>query len=375
MPPEMPPTMTPNSQSDSIDSPPIRVKFLSKAQSADRDYDRWLRRLPGHRNRWRNCEFVFEQDCRDYDWLVVYDDLPRKPDSRHPLWEEILACPRDRTLLMTTEPSSIKLYGRAFLRQFGWVLTSQEPHFIRHPGMILRQAGLVWFYGLTDERGTYDHLAAVTEPPAKSASISTVCSAKQMRHTLHQNRVEFTRALKDALPDLDVFGQGVRPIADKADALAPYRYHLAIENHVCPHHWTEKLADPFLAWCLPIYAGCPNAADYFPEESFIPIDIHQFGATQERIAKAIRDDEYTRRLPAIREARRLALEEYATFPQLARLITERHANPTSTQPGEAILSRHLWRRRHPLGALALGLEKAAVQVSNRLTLKKFTPNS
>jgi hypothetical protein len=351
------------------------VKFLSKAQSADRDYERWLRRLPGRGSRWGNCEFVFEQDCRDYDWLVVYDDLPRKPDSRHPLWEEVLACPPGRTLLMTTEPSSIKLYGRGFLRQFGWVLTSQEPRFIRHPGMIQRQVGLVWFYGLTDARGTYDHLAAVTGPPVKTAAISTVCSAKQMRHTLHQSRVEFTRALQDELPELEVFGQGVRPIADKADALDPYRCHLAIENHVCAHHWTEKLADPLLAWCLPIYHGCPNAAEYFPEDSFIPIDIHQFGAAREAIAKAIRDDEYTRRLPAIREARRLVLEEYATFPQLARLITERHQATAAGPPGNPILSRHLWRRRHPLGALALALEKTVLQLRNRWSLQEFTVNS
>lgn len=353
---------------------PIKVKFLSKAQAADRDYEQWLRRFPNRSNLLHGCEFVFEQDCRDYDWLVVYDDLPRKPDSRHPLWEELLACPAERTLLITTEPSSIKLYGRGFLRQFGWVLTSQEPVYISHPGMIQRQAGLVWFYGMTDDRGTYDHLAAITQPPAKTAAISTVCSAKQMRHTLHQNRVEFTRSLQEAMPQLEVFGHGTRYVLNKADALDPYRYHLAIENHVCAHHWTEKLADPFLAWCLPIYYGCPNAAEYYPEESFIPIDIHHFGASRERIEKAIRDDEYTRRLPAIREARKLALEEYATFPQLARLITERHHLVASTT-GQSILSRHLWRRRHPLDALVLGLEKGALQLHNRLSLQKFSPKS
>jgi len=346
-------------------TPPIRVKFLSKAQSADRDYERWLRRFPGHGRRWGNCEFIFEQECRDYDWLAVYDDLPRHPGSRHPDWEEVLACPPERTLIITTEPSSIKLYGTGFLRQFGWVLSSQEPRFIRHPGMIQRQAGLVWFYGNTDVRGTYDGLAAASEPPNKSGMLSTVCSMKQMGHTLHRRRVEFTRALKDALPELEVFGHGVRPIPDKADAIDPYRYHLAIENHVCEHHWTEKLADPFLGWSLPIYYGCPNAADYFPEESFIPIDIKQLGAAVERITKAMRDDEYARRLPAIREARRLAFNAYATFPQLARLITERHALPPTGQPGITLISRRLWRSRHPLEALALALRKGALQLRNR----------
>jgi hypothetical protein len=358
----MPPEPDTSSQS------PIRIKFLSKAQSADRDYDRWLRRLPGGYNRWENCEFIFEQDCDRYDWLVVYDDLPRLPGQKNPFWEEILACPRERTLLITTEPSSIKLYGYGFLRQFGWVLTSQEPRFIRHPGMIHRQAGLVWFYGNTDVRGTFDHLASTAEPPGKSADLSTVCSAKSMRHTLHANRVAFTQALKTAIPDMEIYGQGVREIPDKADALDPFRYHLAIENHVAPHHWTEKLSDPFLGWCLPIYHGCPNAADYFPEESFIPFDMLDFGAAKDLILKAIRDDEYSRRLPAIREARRLALLEYATFPQVARIITERHLLPTAEPAGrEAIISRHLWRKRHPVEAISQLVRKSALQLRQRLT--------
>lgn len=324
---------------------PIRIKFLSKAQSADREYERWLRRLPGGYRRWGNCEFIFEQDCNQYDWLVVYDDLPRHPGQKNPFWEEILACPRARTLLITTEPSSIKLYGYGFLNQFGWVLSSQEPRFIRHPGLIHRQAGLVWFYGNTDIRGTFDHLAATVDPPEKSADISTVCSAKRMRHTLHANRVAFTHALKTAIPDMEIYGQGVREIPDKADAL-----------------------DPFLGWCLPIYHGCPNAADYFPEESFIPFDMLDFDAAKDLILKAIRDDEYSRRLPAIREARRLALHEYATFPQIARIVTEHHKLPTADPANpETIISRHLWRKRHPVEAISQLVQKSALQLRQRLT--------
>jgi len=230
------------------------------------------------------------------------------------------------------------------------------------------QAGLVWCYGNTDARGTFDHLAANHEPPKKSAELSTVCSAKQMRHTLHSNRVAFTHALKAAIPEMEVFGQGVREIPDKADALDPFRYHLAIENHVAPHHWTEKLSDPFLGWCLPIYHGCPNAADYFPEDSFISIDILNVGAAKDRILKAIRDNEYSRRLPAIRAARRLALYEYATFPQIARLITERHCQHQDSSPKSAtIISRHLWRKRHPVEAACQIVQKTTLQLHQRLT--------
>ena len=48
-----------------------------------------------------------------------------------------------------------------------------------------------------------------------------------------------------------------------------------MENAVIPDYWTEKIADCFLAWTLPIYYGCPNLEDYFPEKSFIRIDIEK----------------------------------------------------------------------------------------------------
>jgi hypothetical protein len=200
-------------------------------------------------------------------------------------------------------------------------------------------------------------------PEQKTELISTVCSSKQQTHTLHKARYQFTQRLKSALPELEIFGHGVRYIQSKNEALDSYRYHVAIENHIYPHHWTEKLADAYLGLCLPFYHGCPNVSDYFPEESYIAIDIQNFDESLERIQRAIRDREYERRLPAIREARRLVLERYSTFPQLARLIEERTApgiipSPSSVKAENGrILSRHSLRRNHPVTAASLLLER------------------
>jgi hypothetical protein len=333
----------------------IRVKFLTKHPARDIT-PHWQQFFPGQNPTLGRCQFIFDRDERNYDWIAVYDDLPSAKGERHSLWEEVLACPRERTLLMTTEPATVKVYGHHFLRQFGWVLTSQEPWVIRHPGAIYWQVGLIRFYtGLQDE-------IARNPPTRKTALISTVCSSKQQTHTLHKHRYEFTQRLKQALPELEIFGHGVRYIEHKNEALDSFRYHVAIENHVCPHHWTEKLLDPFLGLCLPFYHGAPNAADYFPPESFIPINIHNFEKSAARIRQAIRDNEYEQRLPAILEARRLALERHSTFPQLARLIAERHEMRPNVAPlrPQVIQSRLLWRRKHPMGAMVFGLEKLAV---------------
>ena len=340
----------------------IRVKFLSKSQASDNNYDLWLKRFPNHVPSWGACDFIFDQHCRNYDWLMVYDDLPKSGAERFPNWAEKLPTIKENSLLITAEPSVIKNYGRSFVNQFGWILSSQEPWAIKHPRVIPSQTGYVWFYGGSGARGSYDVLVRQA-PPLKPLPISTVCSTKQMRHTLHRARYQFTQDLLARLPALDVFGQGVRPIDDKADALDPYMLHLAIENHVCRHHWTEKLSDPFLGYCLPLYHGCPNTADYFPPESFIPINIHNFEECLERIQQALRDDEYHKRLPAIQESRRRILDEYALFPLVARLIEQRHQikgdGPLSPH---TIYSRRSVRKRKPVSAILDAVDKTVLRL-------------
>ena len=103
--------------------PEITVKFMHRGLRRGRSAAAFLRQFPGSLPQWGNCLFTFDVDCREYDWLVVYQDLPRGDSF---LTEERLACPRQRTLLITGEPSTITVFGRDYLRQFGWVLTDRK---------------------------------------------------------------------------------------------------------------------------------------------------------------------------------------------------------------------------------------------------------
>lgn len=347
-----------NRLSSISDSPGlIRVKFLSRGAGGRRT-DLWTRQFPGQLPVWDNCHFSFDPGETNYDWLVVYDDLPPVADERFSLRAEQLACPREHTLLITSEPSSVKIYGKAFLAQFGHILTGQEPEIITHPGAIFSQPGLRWYYGINPQGViTYDRMR--DHPPEnKTLALSTVCSSKQQRHTLHHARYQFVQNLKARLPEMEVFGHGVRFINDKAEALDPYRYHLAIENHVSRHHWTEKLSDAFLGLTLPFYYGCPNAADYFPKESFIPVDIADVEGTAARIRQAIDNNEYEQRLPFIREARRRVLENYNLFSVISSLVRRHDDAPVSPEASPAlVMSRHRLLRARPWLRVSFALEK------------------
>ena len=325
----------------------LRVKVLSTLPDAI-----WRHQFPHDVPVWGGCEFLFERDARDYDWLLVYDDLPARAGEPKKTTQEALACPRAHTLLVTTEPSSVKIYGDSYTRQFGAVLTSQPAWALPHPGRIHAQPALHWFYGVgSREIVPFDRMLA--QPPAdKCHDISMVYSPKAMRHTLHYQRARFMRWLVEHMPELDTFGRETpRPLDDKADCLRDYRYHVAIENFIGTHHWTEKLADPFLGLTLPFYYGCPNAADYFPEDSFIRIDIDDPAGALDIIRTAIANNEYEKRLPALIEARRRVMFEHNLFAVAAREIARLHRTDAHAEAGAVLLSRRAMRRSSPAVAL------------------------
>lgn len=319
-----------------IKSKSIQVKILSRSRRIEGGTN-FSNQCPGNLPQWETCRFISDPFSRDYDWLVVMDDLP----PILPGLKEELSCPHTNTLLVTSEPSSVSRYGKAFAAQFGHLLTSQEEWALPHPNTIRSATGNIWFYGKT-----YDEVVRQPSIP-KSALISTVCSSKRQAYTLHAQRYDFTQKLKAELPELEIFGHGVRFVEKKADALDPYKFHLAIENHIAPHHWTEKLADAFLAHTVPIYCGCPNVFDYFPKDSLVPIDINDAEGALKTIQHILTSEgEYERRLEAVKEARRRVIEEYNLPAMLNQIIN--NTKLSGADPAyERIYSRRMMRVRHP----------------------------
>jgi len=291
----------------------VIVKFLAKT-SPDQKSELWTSLFPQANPVIGDIKFTFDLNAQDYDWLVVYEGLPPLINDNKINRIEPLACARKNTLLITTEPSSIRLDG---------------------PG---------------GQYISYDTLLAQTPLP-KTKVISTICSTKQMSHTVHAKRYEFVMALKQRMTDLDVFGRGINPVDEKSQAMDDYRYHIAIENHIEPGHWTEKLADSFLAFCLPFYFGDPDYAKAFPKDSVIPINIYNLDEAETIIRNSIAQNAYEKRLPAIIEARRRVLTQHNIMIEIANIVKSRDVfTPSNTQ--EFIYGRHIFRKKFPVKALS-----------------------
>lgn len=313
----------------------IKVKLVNRGSAANEESP-FRMQCPKNGTKWGSCSFTFNPLENEYDWLVVIDDVPKITPNR----VEKLLCPKEHTILVTTEPSSITRYGRAFAKQFNYLITNQDEKFLPHPNATRSQTGNVWFYGKD-----YDSIVSVTHP-TKTKKISTVCSNKQQGHTIHKLRYEFTKIMEERIPELERFGRGFKWIETKADALDDYEFHVAIENHHAPHVWTEKLADAFLGFTVPLYYGCPNVYDYFPKESLIPIDIDDVEGSIAKIKEIISTEgEYERRLDAVKEARRRVIEEYNLLAMINNIV-EKATEKKSTGVNYKIYNRKIMRVRH-----------------------------
>jgi hypothetical protein len=146
-------------------------------------------------------------------------------------------------------------------------------------------------------------------------------------------------------------------------------FHIAVENHVYNHHLTEKLPDAFLGYTLPFYHGAPNTSDYFPKESFIPIDINDYERSKDIIRSHIANNEYKDRLPYIIEARRRVLEEQNLFAIINSKICEQEKAIISRTPGKVIRNRSTMRLKNPLAGLRSLTEKVLTKAYHRVTFK------
>lgn len=266
-----------------------------------------IKQTPNRSGIWGDCQFYINQDIPECDFWVVFDGLMKKERTK---------CPPEATLLVTAEPPSIKTYDTNFVNQFGAVLTC---HNLEHKNVIHSQQGLNWMVGgkyIKESRSwekehtkDYDELTSIKKF-AKSKLLSIVISNKSITKG-HQYRLKFIAAAKHHFgSDLDVFGIGFNEVADKWDAIYPYKYHITMENSVCRDYWTEKISDAFLAGAYPFYYGCPNIEDYFHPESLTRIDILDERKSFDMIQKCISESRHETSSDKILNSRDMILNKY-----------------------------------------------------------------
>jgi hypothetical protein len=242
------------------------IFFCNWGESPEQILHRYRRQTPGCAGIWKDLKGVSDLDKADV--IIVLEGL-----------EKGLAIDFDRALLIKREPDFVSCSkSHPFKHSLNW----SEGH-----------CGVVWWLSKT-----YDELVEM-EYPDKLHPASCIVSAK------HRHRNKFIRSLfgkkwfqaNREVPNMDLFGRGHSAKsygsqykgalgADsncKLMGLLPYRYSMVLENSKQLNYWTEKLADAYLSWCIPIYWGCPNLDEFFNEETYRTIDFDADAATVSNI--------------------------------------------------------------------------------------------
>jgi hypothetical protein len=271
----------------------------------DWDWPDLMRQTPGQKGVWNGIQFTLD-NVAECDYLVMLNN--RMKIATH------VTCPPENIWALMQEPYE-KGFSDWMVEKhdfFSKVLTHHIPandqkYMVSHPA-------IPWHVNRS-----FDQLTSC-QIPKKTKNLSWIVG-DAMDLPGHIKRWSFLEFIKKKGLPIDVFGKKIRYIEDKWDALAPYKYSLAIENNSGPDCWTEKLADCFLTWTIPFYYGCKNPEDYFPDESFVRIDINQPQESLEKINAFIAEDQWEKYVPALEEARKLVLHKYQIFPHLSNLIS------------------------------------------------------
>jgi len=258
------------------------------------------------------------QQEKEYDACFVFE----KVDS--PITFKVR---EGHTYFIPGEPSTIKGFGTPFLRQFDTLVSFRKDL----KGNCLK--GLVpcltpWRVGLDESlerEGRERHIRTpkeMKEKPIQKTKFMSMVVSNKPGTPLQRARLKLAKTVSERYPGLvDIYGRGIREIKDKADALDPYLFSIAIENSYIPNYITEKLTDCFVTLTVPLYSGCPNVENYYPGGS-IEIDPWDIEGTIQEIL-ALRDkaeDVYKGMLNTLISSRNAMIYRHSIIAWIRHLV-------------------------------------------------------
>lgn len=138
----------------------------------------------------------------------------------------------------------------------------------------------------------------------KTKNVSILSSDKLMCD-LHKFRYDLAWMCKNE-KIADTYGTfDGGPMVKMSKTLTAYRYSICIENEVQPYFFTERLVSTLAAQTIPIYLGATEIDKFFNPDGIIKITTK---SDIKEVLKQCTKEEYERRLPAILDNYRRALE-------------------------------------------------------------------
>ena len=118
------------------------------------------------------------------------------------------------------------------------------------------------------------HSAPTGPQPEKTKIMSLMISQKTFAPG-HKYRHQLATAILQTDLKIDIYGRGCvmhpsdprlkEEFKDSETMLKDYRFHICIENFESDYYFSEKVIDPVCYNVTPIYMGCLNIDEFFPD--------------------------------------------------------------------------------------------------------------
>jgi hypothetical protein len=308
------------------------------------------RQTPNFSMKWG--DFIFtEENIDECDYLVILD-YPKNDFSIKVNKENVLH-------LCLEPPNEVSKYRQYANKNVKWIFNQMD---IKRNN-ILSHGALPWHINKD-----FDFLTELKAENLKKENTISWITSNQRSSKGHKSRMEFLDKIRNE-PFVNLYGRGIKPIDDKWDALSVSKYAIAYENYESDYYWTEKIADCFLSYTIPLYFGCNKIEDFFPENSFIQIDpkdkhINLF------LKEITESNKWEENLDAISKARELVLNEYQLFPFLSNKIKsfelEKKANKSTKKELIYFRGGNDYFDNFPL---SVAIQKQAVKMINKFENK------
>ena len=275
-------------------------------------------------NEHNGCKFYINEEIIDPDFWFILE----QPHAR----DNFCNIDKSRIFLLTAEVAHQPGFydnkkAALYLDQFGEIYTCYEIYrdnvtsdlpFL--PWMINSNHGDSIFAKNKRDIDFFKNLTYLEKPKL----LSVICSNVRWTN-YHVKRISFVTELKKHFKDkLEWFGNGINPIETKWEGIAPFKYHIVLENQEKYNVVTEKLYDAYLGLSYPIYSGASNVLDHFPKDSLCKININDLKGSFNTIEKAIEENYSDIFFHNIIEAKNIVLNSKNLFTRIAKIAHDKH---------------------------------------------------
>jgi hypothetical protein len=167
----------------------------------------------------------------------------------------------------------------------------------------------------------YDNLNDKTFIKTKNISSSITKLNEDYGNTcLYPQRFKISNMIDD-MSFIDCYGGG-NSSPKKKDALVDYKFNLVVENEHGENWITEKFYDSVLTDTIPIYFGCKNIKEIYPEGGYLLIEdidnLEEISNLLNNVDKNA-DKIYSENIDSIRRIKKKYFEKYNLLKKIINL--------------------------------------------------------